>query len=284
VPLLIATEGHFMEDLIGIVPTSETIFSPFNLTLSGTIIIALPIIFWFIHKFTKEESVYIDPALLVDEKQEAATKIENFTPADRIENSKIITILVSLLGGWYVVYKFTQTGFDLNLEIVIIVFLVIGVFLHRTPISFLQSVYRSAKGAGGMIIQFPFYAGIMGMIVSSGLAVEMSSWTLAFATERTFTMISFISAAVLNMFVPSAGGQWAVQAHVLLPAGAELGIEPAKTALSFLWGEVWTNLIQPFWALPALAIAGLKARDIMGFCLIVLIVTGVILTIFMFIL
>nr|WP_232786249.1 TIGR00366 family protein [Mameliella alba] len=79
------------------------------------------------------------------------------------------------------------------------------------------------------------------------------------------------------MFVPSGGGQWAVQAPIMLEASAALGVSPARTAMAVAWRDTWTNLIQPFWALPALAIAGLSAKDIMGYCLIVLVVTGVVL-------
>lgn len=129
------------------------------------------------------------------------------------------------------------------------------------------------------MIQFPFYAGIMGMMVSSGLAEKMSLWFVQISNEYTFPLFTFISAGIVNFFVPSGGGQWAVQAPVMLPAALELGVDTAKTAMAVAWGDAWTNMIQPFWALPALAIAGLRAKDIMGFCIMALIVSGLIISI-----
>lgn len=114
------------------------------------------------------------------------------------------------------------------------------------------------------------------MMVASGLAVQFSNWFVAISTEFTFPLFAFISAGIVNFFVPSGGGQWAVQAPIMLSAGAELGVSSARTAMAVAWGDAWTNMIQPFWALPALAIAGLKARDIMGFCIWVLFLSGAI--------
>jgi len=129
------------------------------------------------------------------------------------------------------------------------------------------------------LLQFPFYAGIMGIMVGAdadgmSLAKLMSNFFVNISTERTFPVFSFISAGVVNFFVPSGGGQWAVQAPIVMPAGQAIGVSAAKSAMAIAWGDAWTNMIQPFWALPALGIAGLGAKDIMGYCLIVTIVSG----------
>jgi len=118
------------------------------------------------------------------------------------------------------------------------------------------------------------YAGIMGMMVSSGLATIISEWFVSISTANTFPFFSFLSAGLVNFFVPSGGGQWSVQAPVMIPAGTELGVDAAKTAMAVAWGDAWTNMIQPFWALPALGIAGLGARDIMGYCIVILLWVG----------
>jgi len=131
-------------------------------------------------------------------------------------------------------------------------------------------------GAAGIIIQFPFYAGIMGMMTDSGLAATLSRGFVAISNEVTFPLFTFLAAGIVNIFVPSGGGQWAVQAEIMLGAGEELGVSAARTAMSVAWGDAWTNMIQPFWALPALAIAGLSAKDIMGYCLMVLLFSGVV--------
>lgn len=197
--------------------------------------------------------------------------IENNTPAERLENSKIISFIIGLLGLFYVALHFIQNGLDLNINIVNFIFLFLGVIFHRTPRRFLDSVIDAVKNAGGIIVQFPFYAGIMGMMVASGLSEQMSLWFVSISNEFTLPLFTFISAGIVNFFVPSGGGQWAIQGPIMIPAALEIGVDTAKTAVAVAWGDAWTNMIQPFWALPLLAIAGLKVKDIMGFCVMILI-------------
>ncbi|NSX56964.1 TIGR00366 family protein [Parasulfitobacter algicola] len=90
-------------------------------------------------------------------------------------------------------------------------------------------------------------------------------------------LLAFLSAAVVNVLMPSGGGQWAIQGPIIMPAAQALGADEARVIMAVAWGDAWTNMIQPFWALPALAVAGLSARDIMGFCVIVLLVSGLVL-------
>src|SRR5690606_26782348 len=137
-------------------------------------------------------------------------------------------------------------------------------------------VETAARGASGIIIQFPFYAGIMGMMLHSGLAQVISDWFVAISTADTLPLFTFWAAGLVNIFVPSGGGQWAVQGPIMIQAAQELGADLAKVAMAVAWGDAWTNMIQPFWALPALAIAGLRAKDIMGYCLIILVVSGIV--------
>ncbi|OEH93411.1 short-chain fatty acid transporter [Bacillus solimangrovi] len=274
IPLTIATEGHFTVDLIGIIPTSDTIFATFNLLLILAIVIIIPIVNGFM--YNKDEAYTIDTSLLNNTNSTPVSSTQIGTPADKIENSWLLSMLIGILGLFFVISYFVMNGFKLNLNIVNFTFLFLGIIFHFRPKNFLMAVNDAVKGASGIIIQFPFYAGIMGLMVASGLAEQMSSWFVAISNETTFPLFTFISAGIVNFFVPSGGGQWAVQAPVMLQAGAELGIQPAITAMSVAWGDAWTNLIQPFWALPALAIAGLKAKDIMGFCLVNLVITGVI--------
>jgi short-chain fatty acids transporter len=119
----------------------------------------------------------------------------------------------------------------------------------------------------------------MAIMVGSGLAVTISNWLVAFASAETLAFWTFLSAGIVNFFVPSGGGPWAVQAPVILPAAQALGVDPARAAMAVAWGDAWTNMVQPFWALPVLAIAGLNAKDIMGFCLIQLVLSGIIIAI-----
>ncbi|SOC44616.1 short-chain fatty acid transporter [Ureibacillus acetophenoni] len=276
IPLTIATSGHVYEDMMGVIPTTSTIFTPYNLFIVIVIAVTLP----FFNRFMmpkEEDVVEVDPKLLVEEEQK-------FPPAEKTfaswsERSYVLTILIGLIGVTYLVYHFATKGFALDLNIVNTIFIISGIILHGTPQRFLAAVQNAIKTTGGIVFQFPFYAGIMGMMTASGLAVVFSEWFIAISNDFTFYLFTFFSAGLVNFFVPSGGGQWTVQAPVMIEAAQAIGADYAKTAMAIAWGDAWTNMIQPFWALPALAIAGLRAKDIMGFCLFVLIFTGIIISI-----
>ncbi len=273
VPLVIATDGHFMEEQMGVVSTGTTIFSAYNLLLILVLVIVLPLINRLMMP-RPEDTVTVDPKKLQDA-PEVPREIEQ-TPATRLENSLLLSQAVGIMGLVFIAYYFLVNSGTLNLNIVNFIFLFLGIILHGRPMQFLTSLQEAVKGASGIIIQFPFYAGIMGMMVGSGLAATFSGGFVAIANETTLPLFTFLAAGLVNIFVPSGGGQWAVQAPVMIPAAMELGADMSRTAMAVAWGDAWTNLIQPFWALPALAIAGLRAKDIMGFCLITLVVSGVI--------
>ncbi|MDX5405870.1 MAG: short-chain fatty acid transporter [Chromatiaceae bacterium] len=273
IPLTIATPGHFSEAQIGVIATSETIFAGFNLLLVALLFIAVPLLNYLMRP-SAADSVYVDGTKL---QQDSLPAGGINRPADKLENSLFLALLVGFAGIAYLVQYFAKGG-SLNLNIVNFLFLFLAIVLHGTPRRLLHSLQQAIQGGAGIVIQFPFYAGIMAIMVQSGLAHSMSQWFVSFASAETLALWSFISAGMVNIFVPSGGGQWAVQAPVMLPAALELGADVSRIAMAVAWGDAWTNLIQPFWALPVLAIAGLKAKDIMGYCLLQLIVTGVIIS------
>lgn len=276
IPLLIATEDHFLVDMMGTIPVAETLFSRFNLFIVFVIVISLPFVNRILMK-SREGMEIINPPhikeyIFEDDVVEEQYDKTNLTPSERLENSQFISILISLLGLAYVIYYFYVSGsFALNINLVNLIMLFLGILLHKTPRRFLQSVNNAAKNVGAIIVQFPFYAGIMGMMVNSGLSEKMSLWFVSISNEFTFPLFTFISAGIVNFFVPSGGGQWAVQGPIMIEAGMQIGVDNAKTSMAIAWGDAWTNMIQPFWALPLLAIAGLRVRDIMGFLVIILI-------------
>ncbi|XKE45888.1 short-chain fatty acid transporter [Halomonas organivorans] len=272
VPLTIATDGHFTVERIGVIGTAETIFSSFNLLIVLALFVAVPL-FNRLMLPSERESVYIDPQLL-DEQTEPRGRITR--PAERLENSLTLAWLVGIPGLLFLVDHFLLQGGGLNLNVVNFLFLFLAIVLHRTPKSLLESLHEAIKGGAGIVIQFPFYAGIMAIMVQSGLAGTLSGALISLATETTLPFWTFVSAGLVNLFVPSGGGQWAVQAPVMLPAAEALGVDIPRVAMAVAWGDAWTNLLQPFWALPVLGIAGLKAKDIMGFCLVQLLLTGLI--------
>ena len=283
VPLSMATAGDaLVKATNGIVAEpvalNETIFSIYNIGIALAVIVALVIVNALMHP--KGDAVLcVDRSLLCEEGCDE--KVVAITPADKMERSPVLTWIISILGLAYLVIKLFVRGGGLDLNSVIMLFLFIGLLAHKTPICYVNAFTKAATGAAGILLQFPFYAGIMGIITGTGasgvsLAGEISDAFISISNETTYPLLTFLSAAIVNVFVPSGGGQWAVQAPIMFPAGAQLGVDHAITGMAIAWGDAWTNLIQPFWAIPALAIAKLNAKDIMGFCLIDLLVTGVI--------
>ena len=285
IPLTLATEGEVAKVTQGtldiVVPASQTIFDMHNLVMVLLVIVAITVANTLMHP--KKGAVTVDPALLEEDTKDLKnTKdLTDPTPAQRLENSPILSWMIALLLAVYVVVKLGFRGGSLDLGTVIMIFLSLGLMLHGSPVAYVRAFGKATTGAAGIILQFPLYAGIMGIITGvgeSGVSMGnlIAQGCIDISTPVTYPLLTFLFAAVLNMFVPSGGGHWAIQAPIMLPAGAALGVDAGLTGTAIAWGDAWTNLIQPFWALPALAIAKLSARDIMGYCLVDLLITGVI--------
>ena len=287
IPLTMATPGDSLAlatngALVDPVPLGQTVINWHNLATVLFVIIGITIANTLMHP--KQGILTIDPALLNDnhgDDKASASASTDKTPAQRLEHSRLLSWLVALMLVAYLVIHLGMGGAGLDLGGVIMIFLALGLVLHSTPVDYVRAFGRATTGAAGIILQFPFYAGIMGIVTGVGLSGISLGGVMADACIRisnpvTYPLLTFVCAAVLNLFVPSGGGHWAVQAPVMFTAGANLGVDPGLTGMAIAWGDAWTNLIQPFWALPALAIARLDAKDIMGYCLIDLLVTGVI--------
>jgi short-chain fatty acids transporter len=275
IPLTIATEGHFQADKIGLIPTSETIFSTYNLVIILAMFIVVPLVNRLMMPDEKD-SVFVDQEALRDEKQAVA---HDDRPAARLENSVVLAMLIGFSGLAYLFDYYIVRQGGLNLNVINFTFLFLAIVLHGNARNLLNSLDEAIKGAAGIVIQFPFYAGIMAIIMHSGLAASLSDWMTSLATANSLPFWTFMSAGIVNIFIPSGGGQWAVQSPVVIASAQALGADMPRVAMAVAWGDAWTNLLQPFWALPVLAIAGLKAKDIMGYCLIQLFVTGIIVSV-----
>lgn len=283
IPLTMATPGTGLKEitrgaLVNPVPISQTVLDPHNLIMVVLVIAALVLVNSLMHP-KEGQVVSVDPLLLREEPEKPAAKPD--TPAEKMENSRLLSWIISLLGLSYVVIKLFFRGGSLDLNTVILIFLFLGIILHKTPLAYVGAFTKAATGAAGILLQFPFYAGIMGIIMGVGksgicLGTVISDACISISNPTTYPLLTFLCAAILNMFVPSGGGHWAIQAPIMFSAGADLGVDPGLTGMAIAWGDAWTNLIQPFWAIPALAIAKLNAKDIMGFCLIDLVVSGLI--------
>jgi short-chain fatty acids transporter len=274
IPLVVATPGHFLEKVMGLIPVSQTLLSPLSIFIDIGVGIILALVMRFMMP-SEEETVGISDEL-VKEDAKAEKPIEILTPADRFNNISLASYILGICGLIYVAnYFYKAKSFNINIDIVIIFFLVLGFLLHGNPMRYKEVFYSAAKGSGSILLQFPIYAGIMGMMQYSGLADVVSGWFIQWSTPKTFPLMTFLSSGAVNMAIPSGGGIWAVQGPIMMKAAKEMGADMPITLIAFIWGEAWTNQIQPFWALPILAVAGLGIKDIMGYCAGFTIICGI---------
>lgn len=275
IPLVAATKGNPMEAISGLIPISNTIFATYNIFITVALIITLPFLTRMMMP-KEHEVVAVDPALLQDDVVPNKVLGKDATWAEKIEESRLLAFVVGGFGIVYLSMYFIQKGFDINVNTVNLIFLTAGILLHKTPMAYARAITVATRGTSGILIQFPFYAGIQIMMEHSGLGGIITNWFVNVATKETFPLMAFFSSALVNFAVPSGGGHWVIQGPFVMPAAQALGSDLGKAAMAIAYGEAWMNMAQPFWALPALAIAGLGVRDIMGYCVTALLFSGII--------
>jgi len=271
-PLSVAQEGHFAADAIGVLPVSETLLSLRNYVITGGLLLALPLLFALL---TPKEGDFVPP----DPDQLAPAPPRVKLPADTVPAWLQETPAVGWVlggGGLAVVLAAWITGrVSLDLNLMNLVFLFAGVTLQGSLRAYVEAVADGAKGAGAIILQFPFYFGILGLMKAAGMIDWISQSFVELASDATLPVLGFFSAGLVNLMVPSGGGQWAVQGEVLLGAARDLHADPGAVVMAFSYGDAWTNMLQPFWALPLLGIMGLRARDIIGYTAVACLLIGV---------
>ena len=278
--LTVATPGHFLEEQIGIISTSETIFHSGTVIIFLALLLTMPIIILLMSP--KNNIVSYKPLNQINDSSENLTeKQEENTPATILENTKILGILIGLIGLIYAIMNFYDNR-DLNLNLINICFLSLGLLFHGSLIQYGNAFKEAAKSISPIILQFPFYAGIIAILGSSGLAENIIQAMVSISSKESFAVFTYWTAGLVNMMAPSGGGQWALQGPLQIPAGLNLGVDPAIVAMSVGWGDAWTNLIQPFWALPILSIVGLHIRHIMGYCFLLCVWVGIVTTILLY--
>lgn len=289
-PLLINTPGNIFADLLpgGVISTSKTIFSIYALGLTGTSIIFALVCLYFlappeevsegITEFVPEEEL----GTTEEKKEEEEEEEEELDPADKINQNRAIGGVIGIMGIIMAVYEFYTGGLDaLNLNTVNWTFLMVGIAIYTAPKAYMDQFYDAVKSGAGIILQFPFYAGIMGMMASSGLAVTMATSLVAISTKATYPVVTWITGAIANIFVPSGGGEWSVIGRSIITASKDLGVPIGKSTIAYAVGDAHTNLFQPFWAIPLLGITGMRARDIFGYAITMLILLIPFLAIFL---
>jgi short-chain fatty acids transporter len=274
IPLILNTPDHFLFDKIGLIGLERTIFSPWSMTIVLAIMILLPLALNLSAPDDEDVQEMPATAAIVEEAPPEIPRAE-MTPSQRAESTRLYTMTLGIFGAIYSVYYFGSGG-SLNLNSLNMSFVVLGLLFADSTKHYVGLLSNAAKVAGPFLIQYPLYAGLMGMMASSGLAEIFVRGFVSISSAETLPLWTFSSAALLNIFIPSAGGQWAVQGPIMTEAALQLGADIPRIAMAVAVGEVWTNAIQPLYAVPVLAIAGLHIRDIMGYSVIALMVNGAI--------
>ncbi|MDT0138360.1 TIGR00366 family protein [Acidovorax sp. PRC11] len=278
IPVLISTKGHAFEGTMGLIPLTQTIFSAPILLTSLAVLIALPLLNAAMHPKQGEKVVELDPATVADAKPAASAEGllgDEKTLAWRLNNSRILSLLIGLCGMAYVAMHFIKGG-NLDLNMINFFILFLGVLLLGTPMKYVEKVNEGVKTIGGIILQFPFYAGIMAIMHGSGLVESIAHVFVNISTAATLPLWGLVSSFVINFFAPSGGGHWVLQGPFMINAATTLGASQAQTAMSVMLGNGWNDLVQPFWILPALALSKLKLKDIMGYTVVSMLLVGAI--------
>lgn len=261
--------GDSLAAAVGPIPLGQTIGSTSNLLANALLLVLVP--FVLVRMLPAKESERLPaPKLAALDGDEGGPEQE--TPASRLDRSRWFGMGFAVVGVVTGVLLLRRQGIaNLDPNLLNFVFLFVGLALHGSPLAYANAVGEAAKGCAGIILQFPFYAGIMGMLQGTGLLAAVAG-AMSHVGAASLPAVSFYSAGLVNLFVPSGGGQWAVQGPILLEAAVKTGVSPARMVMALAYGDQWTNMLQPFWALPLLGITGAKARDIIGYTAVLLLV------------
>jgi short-chain fatty acids transporter len=193
-------------------------------------------------------------------------------PGAWLEHSVVLNVLLAAAGGVYLVRYFARAPEPLNaitVNVLNFAFLTAGILLHGTPARLMQAVQAATPAVWGVILQFPFYAGIAAVITTTHLSQQLAALFVGVSTPGSFPAVVAIYSAVLGVFVPSGGSKWVIEAPYVMTAAHELKVHLGWVVTAYDLGEALANLVQPFWMLPILGIFGLRARDVMGYTFIV---------------
>src|SRR5690606_25952587 len=269
--LIMANSGSLpdsIEALTGVIPLSQTLGSWQSLSIAAVLIVVSMWLAFHSAPDAKHARTMSDMGVAYPAPEVRRTRGEK--PGEFLEYSPALTIVVCALGFAYLAAEVLRSGFAVLLQLnhYIFLFLMVGLLLHWRPRSFVQAIAASVTPVGGVLIQYPMYAGIVRMLTESGVATQMSEFFVSISTQHTFPIMVGIYSAFLGIFIPSAGGKWLIEAPYLLEAGQELEVHLGWVVQTYNATEALANLIHPFWMLPLVGILGLKARDIVGYSML----------------
>lgn len=270
-PIKVAESGHLQalspisQNLPERLDLSETLLSNMNLSANALALIGIPILLYFLAQKAPRKLTVLRQESLGEEK-------EQFRGAEKLDHSNYFGLalgLLILLMGLHEAIKAGDGSF-LGPNFINLMLLGLAMSFHRNLNSFMNAVGEAIEGAAGILLQFPLYFGIMGLMKDGGLMQAVSEFFSTNSTAFSFPLYTFTSAGIINIFVPSGGGQWAIQGPVILETANQLGIPLHKAIMAMAYGDQLTNMLQPFWALPLLGITGLKARQIVPYTILLL--------------
>lgn len=263
-----ASKLNFVHQLTGKpIPLSESIFTPFNMVPVIVLLVAMPLLFVAMRPPQSDTVVADAPRLREEDVPPAPARFEQ-TVASRLERAWVLSFILVLAGAAYLGGTWYAKGFNPDIDTVIFLFLLLGLALHVRPIAYVGAVNRAARITGPLILQYPLYGGIMGIMTGTGLAGVIAKAFIAVSTAATLPFWSYVASIIISFFVPSGGGHWAVQGPFVVPAAMHVHASQAACAMAVAMGEQVANMVQPFWALPIVAIAGIGIRRVMGYTMV----------------
>ncbi len=275
IALTLATPGHFLEDSLGLIPIGETVFTAWNGVLILVVLATLPFVMAALRPRKASDIEPISEALAEEgDLTDSLASNPAETPAQHVERSIALNAVMVLCGLAFIWIHFIEREGGLTLNIFNFCFLVGGMVLAGSPLRYVEIIVSGGRIAAPFLLQYPFYSGIAGVMADSGLAQQLVDAFAAISTDATLPFFAFLSGGLLNLFVPSGGGQWAVQGPIMMSAAAEVGASLPRVAMGVALGDQWTNLIQPLAIIPVITIAGIPLRKVMGYTLVGLFWSG----------
>lgn len=269
-PLTVSGKEHFLMDDIGQIGIDQTLLSSMNIITSVLLILIIPLLFYFLGKKSAEKEINL-PYFV----QPNSNGNKLLTGAEKLDGAKWMAFLfggiICLLAVRKLIISPSTNGWTfIDLNYINFFLFGLAIVLHGSFAKFINAIEEAVGGSVGIIIQFPLYAGIMGIMKYSGLGTLFSQGFMEISNVTTLPLFTFFSAAIVNVFVPSGGGQWAVQGPIVIEAAQNLEVSIPKTIMALSYGDQLTNMLQPFWALPLLGITRLKARDILPYSFLIM--------------
>ncbi|MBK7949688.1 MAG: short-chain fatty acid transporter [Deltaproteobacteria bacterium] len=287
--LSVASPGHFLEAQMGLLEMSQTIFSAWNVGLVLAVLLTLPFVMSRLHPRDpaavepmpdpiggREERTRDGATLEAEDARPAVDTTAVGTPAERVEDSRLLGAAIVLLGAVYLFQHFFVRERGLSLDVFNLGFLLAGIALAGSPIRYMRIIVEGGRVAVPLLLQYPFYAGIAGLMAETGLARMIVEQFIRFADADTLPLFGFLSGGLLNLFVPSGGGQWALQGPILIAAALEIGADLPRTTMSVVLGDQWTNLIHPLTLTPIVLVAQIPLRKIMPYTFAAVLYTGIV--------